>query len=88
MLSIDNFLNSEGKILTWPAKQEKKKAILRYMSSKFDVNRMYTEKEVNEIITRWHEFNDLFILRRGMVDMGYIERTKDGKQYWRKEDTE
>lgn len=83
---IENFINEEGQIKRWPAKQEMKKAILEYMSTKFEVEKKYSEKEVNEIISSWHTFSDLFILRRGMIDYGYMKRTRDGKEYWRSEE--
>lgn len=83
MDNINTFLDSEGRIKHWPKKTEKKKAVLQYLSCKFEIGQMYTEKEVNELIKSWHSFNDLFILRRGMIEMGFMCRTKDGSQYWR-----
>lgn len=83
MENIKQFLDVNGRIKTWPSKQQNKKAILYYMSSKFENGKIYTEKEINEVINHWHTFNDLFILRRGMIDMGFMHRTKDGSQYFR-----
>jgi len=86
MKEIDNFLNEDGQIKSWPAKMDKKKAILLYLSEKFDSGVTYKEKEINEIINAWHTFGDLFILRRGMIDFGYLKRTKDGSRYWKEID--
>jgi len=83
MTDIRNFLDKSGRIKIWPAKQEKKKAVLQYLCDKFEPGRIYSEPEVNAIIIEWHTFNDLFILRRGMADMGLLARTKNGSQYWR-----
>lgn len=82
---INNFLDIEGRIKSWPSKMIKKKEVLHYLSCKFELNRTYTEKEVNDIISEWHTFGDLFILRRGMIDMKFLRRTRDGSSYWREE---
>ena len=83
MENIQPFLDDQGKIKIWPAKQQKKLAVLLYMSEKFTPGKSYTEKEVNTLITHWHTFNDLFVLRRGMVEMSFLKRTPNGSKYWR-----
>ncbi len=82
---IKNFIDDEGKINTWPSKMAKKLAVLSYISEKFEVGREYTEKEVNEVINKWHTFGDYFILRRGLVDYQLLKRTRDGSKYWKGE---
>ena len=36
-----------------------------------------------ELLNRWHTFEDAAILRREMVDYGYMGRTSSGDRYWR-----
>lgn len=79
---IDNFLDEMGKIKAWPAKHEKKTEVLLYLRTKFEEDRFYTEKQVNEIIKEWHTFGDFFLLRRGLIDKKLICRTDDGRKYW------
>lgn len=43
---IDNFLDETGKVKAWPAKHEKKTAVLNYLSTKFEEDKFYTEKQV------------------------------------------
>ena len=81
--SGSNYLDAEGRIKVWPSKNSEKIKMLEYMSTKFEKEVEYSEKEVNEIINKWHTFNDLFILRRGMVDYKFIKRTRRGDKYWR-----
>ncbi|MDD3627901.1 MAG: DUF2087 domain-containing protein [bacterium] len=78
---IRSFLDEEGKIRQWPAKQKKQALILEYLSEKFEKDKVYTEKEVNEIIKQWHLFNDYFILRRGLIDHNFLSRKPDGSEY-------
>lgn len=80
---LANFLDEDKKIKSWPAKKEKKQAVLLYLSTKFEKDRMYTEKEVNERINEWHTFRDFFLLRRGLIEEGLLNRTRDGSRYWK-----
>ncbi|MDL2225692.1 DUF2087 domain-containing protein [Eubacteriales bacterium OttesenSCG-928-M02] len=80
---IKQFFDEEGRIKAWPARQAVQDEVLAYLSTKFEMEKDYTEREVNEIIQSWHTFGDLFLLRRGMVDFGHLCRTRDGSRYWR-----
>jgi hypothetical protein len=42
---------------------------------------VYTEKQVNAIIARFHE--DVAGLRRDLIDRGMLARERDGSRYWR-----
>jgi hypothetical protein len=81
--NIERFLDEHNKIKIWPAKNNLKIAILVYLSEKFETGIFYTEKEVNEIIKKWHTFEDFFLLRRGLIDMQFLKRTSDGSRYWK-----
>ena len=83
MVDIERFLDERGKIKIWPSKREVKIEVLRYLSTKFEYDKFYSEKEVNVIIDKWHNFNDYFLLRRGMIDYKFLFRTKDGAKYWK-----
>lgn len=62
--------------------------MLAYLAGKFEGGRNYKEKEVNEIISRWHTFGDYFILRRLLIDCGFMGRLPDGTRYWVVEDND
>ena len=81
-VNISAFLDEEGKIKQWPAASKNKIAIVGYLASKFEKNRIYDEKEVNEIINQWHTFNDYFLLRRSLIDYKLLGRTRNGAEYW------
>lgn len=88
MIDITRFLDEKLRVKSWPAKINFKKEILRYVSTKFEHDKFYTEKEVNEIINTWHTFGDYFLIRRGLVDYGFLTRTRDGARYWREKTLE
>jgi predicted transcriptional regulator len=64
-----------------PTGYKKRLALLKWMADHFEMDREYTELEVNEIIERHH--GDYCLFRREMVETGLMAR-KDGI-YWRLE---
>lgn len=72
---LEMFVGNDGVISSWPSNKEEKLKVLRYLSTKFEHGREYTEKEVNYIIGRWHSFGDYFILKRNLLDYGYLFRS-------------
>ncbi|WP_066498610.1 DUF2087 domain-containing protein [Abyssisolibacter fermentans] len=83
MAKFKNFLDKDGKVKAWPAKYNLKIKVLEYIADKFECDRFYSEKEVNEIINQWHSFGDYLMIRRGMIDYQLLARTNDGKKYWK-----
>ncbi len=62
-----------------PRQWKKREVILRYLADQFEYERRYTEKEVNEILSRTHE--DYAALRRYLVDSQRLARERE--IYWR-----
>ena len=83
MQDIKTFLDDQGRVTKWPAKVAMKIEVIKYMGQFFDENINYTEKEVNQILSNYHTFNDYFILRRGLIDYKILARTRSGSQYWK-----
>lgn len=80
---LKNFLDDQGRVTKWPSKQLLKVEVIKYIGEKFEDDRIYTEKEVNAIISDWHTYGDYFMLRRGIIEMGIMNRTRDGAHYWK-----
>lgn len=70
------------KLVRLPSKRGKTQVILRWLATHFEPQRMYTEKEVNEIIKGVYA-EDFVSLRRDLIDMGYLRREMGGGKYWR-----
>lgn len=81
-VSISAFLDENGKIKQLPVPNRTKMPVLAYLAQKFEEDRIYTEKEINTIIDEWHTFGDYFILRRLLIDHGFLARKTDGSAYW------
>lgn len=73
----------EGPLHGFPSKERRKIIILKHIMKGFKSNQRYTEKEVNEILKQ--VFQDYVMLRRYLVDYGFMERTEDGLTYWVKD---
>jgi len=78
---IKDFTRRDGSLKTIPAQQKKLEAILRYVLKSFEVGKRYSEKRVNEILSKYHE--DTATLRRELIGHGLIEREGGGGEYWR-----
>lgn len=81
MTNIDKFFK-DGKLKVIPRKEKNKLEILDYyynLLTKLNVS-VFSEKEINHIISE--SYSDYAIIRRYLVDYGYIKRDKYGKEYW------
>ncbi len=83
-LSLEGYLDEDGKFNRLPGKKQKKKldAMLAVFASKFERSRKYTEVEVNELLNCYHSFNDPASIRRMLIGINVLNRTKDGRSYW------
>lgn len=78
-----NFPNgTDGKLKTFSMREKHKLVILRELSKRFQTERVYNEKEVNEILVE--AFDDYVTLRRYLIEYGFLDRKADGSQYWLK----
>ena len=82
ILSKKNLLK-DGKIQRWPSKKEEKDAVLGYIALQFPLDIKLPEKEINKIIMRNILFDDFALIRRELIEQGYLDRTRDCREYWR-----
>ncbi len=78
---VKDFVRKDGSLKTIPAQRKKLEAVLRYVVKAFEVNKRYSEKKVNEILSGYHE--DTASLRRELVGYGLMKREGGGGEYWR-----
>ncbi|HWR23298.1 MAG TPA: DUF2087 domain-containing protein [Feifaniaceae bacterium] len=81
--NMQRFLDEDGRLKQWPAKQAMKEEACAYLAAKFDPDTEYTEQEVNAIVASWHTFGDYFLLRRALIESGCLCRKPDGSRYWK-----
>jgi predicted transcriptional regulator len=68
-----------GRLKVIPSQRKKRDVVLRYLVTHFEPDQKYTEREVNDIITGFHD--DYATLRRELVDGRFMIR--DRETYWR-----
>lgn len=78
---VKDYVRKDGSLKTIPAQRKKLEAVLRYVVKAFEVNKRYSEKKVNEILSQYHE--DTASLRRELVGYGLMKREGGGGEYWR-----
>ncbi len=78
---VKDFSLPDGKLKIIPAQRKKLEAILRHVVRAFDPGLRYSEKQVNEILSRFHA--DTATLRRELVGYGLMQREGGGCEYWR-----
>jgi len=62
----------DGRLVRMPTAHAKRLVVLDRVVQDFDPGRRYPEREVNRVLRRW--FDDVASLRRGLVDVGYLDR--------------
>lgn len=76
------FLDGDGRVTSTPAKYRKWLLMLWYLADKIAPGQ-YTEPEIGDAIDAWTLFRDPATIRRELVEMGFLVRTKDGSRYRR-----
>lgn len=81
---VNNFLDKNGLLKFYPTKRNKQIQILKYLRTFFQIKKIYTESEVNECLNNLSTLNDSCLLRRELIDIGYLERSDDCLKYQKK----
>ena len=76
-----DYQTKDGRLKEIPAQRKKLEAVLRRLIQAFDQDETYSEKQVNQILGRYHE--DVASLRRELVGYRLLDRDPKGERYWR-----
>ncbi|MDQ0856667.1 hypothetical protein QFZ72_000146 [Bacillus sp. V2I10] len=72
---------THGKLKKFPLKEKQKLIVLKAIADRFEGKRKYDEKEVNQLLESiYHEY---VLLRRYLIEYGFLARKADGSEYWR-----
>jgi hypothetical protein len=82
---LARFLDRNGRVRTWPSRDADRELVAVYLSSRFERDARYDEAEVNQVLQRWHVFDDWALLRRELCDRGLLVRDDAGRSYQRAE---
>jgi hypothetical protein len=73
--------DAQGRLVRWPNKYSVQRLAMWALWTRFDGRRIYTEREVNEILRAWHTFGDHATLRRELINDRLLARKSDCSQY-------
>jgi len=76
---LRDYAAPEGGLKTIPAQHKKLEVVLRHVVQAFEPGRRYSEKQVNDILGRFHE--DTATMRRELV--GHRLMARQAGEYWR-----
>jgi len=77
---LNTYLTSDGHLKDFPVQQKKLEVILRHVVKVFEPGKRYTEKQINEILSKFNE--DTARLRRNLVEFKLMDREGNGSAYW------
>ncbi|MEH7523135.1 DUF2087 domain-containing protein [Bacillus sp. JJ1503] len=66
----------------FPPKEKQRLIVLREIAAQIEDERIYDEKELNQILNAIYE--DHVMIRRYLIEYGFLDRKPDGSQYWLK----
>lgn len=75
--------DEHGRLSRWPYKFVVQRLAMWGLWLRFDSNRTYTEREVNEILKAWTTYGDHVTPRRELVEMKLLGRKPDCSVYWK-----
>ncbi|OWA36134.1 hypothetical protein B9G55_09775 [Saccharibacillus sp. O16] len=70
----------KGPLRTFDLQEKQRLVVLRHLAGQLDDRRLYTEKELNQILKPFYA--DYAILRRFLIEYGFLAREADGSVYW------
>lgn len=73
---------SQDALKSFPPKEKQRLIILQEIMNRFENERKYEEKEINQILGAI--YHDHVLLRRYLIEYGFLDRKPDGSQYWLK----
>lgn len=77
---IINKYFSKGTLTKFPSKEKHRLIILREITKHLEINVSYREMELNQLLNGF--FEDYVLLRRYLIEYGFIDRKPDGSSYW------
>jgi hypothetical protein len=67
-------------LLKFPPKEKQRLVVLREIAQQLKDGHLYEERELNEVLKGFQE--DYVMIRRYLIEYGFVDRKPDGSQYW------
>ncbi|WP_066062980.1 DUF2087 domain-containing protein [Neobacillus soli] len=71
-----------GRLRKFPLKEKQKLVVLSEIVKHLNRERTYDEKDLNQALMPFHD--DYALIRRYLIEYGFLDRMPDGSEYWLK----
>ena len=71
-----------GCLKRFPPKEKQRLIVLKEIAKRIESERMYDETELNQMLKAIYD--DYVMIRRYLIEYGFLDRKPDGSQYWLK----
>jgi len=82
---VARHFDAQGRLIRWPSRANHQELCLWALWARIDAGRVYSERQVGELLKMNHLFGDHALLRRALYDWRLVSRTSDGREYRRTE---
>ncbi|WP_257451549.1 DUF2087 domain-containing protein [Archangium lipolyticum] len=80
---LSHYLDKEGRLKVWPSRRTDQLEALRYLAARLPGTE-WSESELNDLLNDLHTFGDWALLRRDLYDARILDRSSDGRRYWKR----
>lgn len=80
---LSRYLDAEGRLKGWPSKRSDQLDALRYLAARLPDGMEWSERELNALLKALHTFGDWALLRRDLYEVRLLDRSRDGRRYWK-----
>ena len=80
---VSRHFDAQGVLMRWPSRNSLQPLCLWALWARMEPGRDYADRENTELLNGLASFGDHALLRRALVDMCYVARTRDGRTYRR-----
>lgn len=80
---LTKYFDGSGMLINFPGKEKRKVIILTEIAARFNPGTEYSEKDINGILEKI--YHDYVMIRRYLIDYGFMDRSADGSRYWMRE---
>lgn len=80
---LSRYLDAEGRLKGWPSRRKDQLEALHYLLDRLPDGVEWSERELNGLLKGLHTFEDWALLRRDLYDARLLDRSPDGRRYWK-----
>ncbi|MEX2446201.1 MAG: DUF2087 domain-containing protein [Dehalococcoidia bacterium] len=80
---LNRLLDDRGRVSRWPARRAQQLIVLDHIAAQIEDGRVMSERELGAHLEEMHAFHDSARIRRELVDLGVLQRYRDGSAYWK-----